>query len=164
MDIWEIFYSATRKELSNFYRNCFFRSNYDSFAVDLYRRTLCCFACFTIELEGGSFYFNHNKYFESDTLSYFKDFQDRFHSWCVKWNSKKIFESVLHKSYKEYFEHLTSEYLSRLTNDISQFESNFFPVLLENISAILVYIFSFGIIFINNRKIALGLFSASMLF
>ncbi|MBE6081290.1 ABC transporter ATP-binding protein [Acidilutibacter cellobiosedens] len=77
---------------------------------------------------------------------------------------KKIFESVLHKSYKEYFEHLTSEYLSRLTNDISQFESNFFPVLLENISAILVYIFSFGIIFINNRKIALGLFSASMLF
>ncbi len=77
---------------------------------------------------------------------------------------KKIFEIVLHKSYKEYFEHLTSEYLSRLTNDISQFESNFFPVLLENISAILVYIFSFGIIFINNRKIALGLFSASMLF
>jgi len=77
---------------------------------------------------------------------------------------RKIIENILHKSYKEYFEHPTSEYLSRLTNDISQFESNFFPVLLENISAILVYIFSFGIIFINNRKIALGLFSASMLF
>ncbi len=75
----------------------------------------------------------------------------------------KAFNKIVNMSYKQFNKKSREVYVSNLINDVNTFESSFFRTLIYVISQVFMYVVSLAILVVINWKIALIIFSVSIL-
>ena len=74
----------------------------------------------------------------------------------------EAFKTILRMSPKQFGKISKENYVSRLTNDINLIEENFFMCLVNFISGFGIYILGLGILLLQDRPLAIGIFMISL--
>lgn len=82
----------------------------------------------------------------------------------MKQLKKSVYESIMNKNYRSFFEKSNGEYMSILTNDMTALEENYYKGIFLSLHSVICFLFALVSIFIINWKFALGLIGISLVF